>query len=112
MVNPYFVPKQCLILTKSDNGEASSDNHIAADSPACISFRAGLHDVSIWRQEKENMLMRYQSLTREAAARLMAGKKVNGFEKAMDVTDKFAGLVIKGKLPELTNAADTAELRK
>jgi signal transduction histidine kinase len=68
--------------------------------------------VSIWRQEKENMLMRYQSLTREAAARLMAGKKANGFEKAMDVTDKFAGLVIKGKLPELTKAADTADLRK
>jgi hypothetical protein len=44
MVNPYSVPKQCLILTKSDNGEASSDNHIAADSPPCISFRAGLHD--------------------------------------------------------------------
>ena len=32
----------------------------------------------------------------------MAGKKANGFEKAMDITDKFAGLVIREKLPELT----------
>ncbi len=61
--------------------------------------------ISIWRQEKENMLMRYESLTQEAAARLMAGKKSNGFEKAMDITDKFASLVIKGKLPELSTAA-------
>jgi signal transduction histidine kinase len=68
--------------------------------------------ISIWRQEKENMLMRYESLTQEAAARLMAGKKSNGFEKAMDITDKFASLVIKGKLPELSTAQDTAEMRK
>ncbi len=68
--------------------------------------------ISIWRQEKENMLMRYKSLTHEASVRLMAGKKVNGFEKAMDITDKFTGLVINGKLPELKNAADTAKLRK
>jgi signal transduction histidine kinase len=68
--------------------------------------------ISIWRQEKENMLMRYESLTHEAAARLMAGKKANGFEKAMDVTDKFAGLVIKEKIPELHSAADTANLRE
>jgi signal transduction histidine kinase len=68
--------------------------------------------ISIWRQEKENMLMRYKSLTHEASVRLMAGKKVNGFEKAMDITDKFTGLVINGKVPELKNAADTAELRK
>jgi signal transduction histidine kinase len=68
--------------------------------------------ISIWRQEKENMLMRYESLTQEAATRLMAGKKSNGFEKAMDITDKFASLVIKGKLPELSTAQDTAEMRK
>jgi signal transduction histidine kinase len=68
--------------------------------------------ISIWRQEKENMLMRYESLTKEAAARLMAGKKANGFEKAMDITDKFAGLVIREKLPELSNAQDTANLKK
>jgi signal transduction histidine kinase len=68
--------------------------------------------ISIWRQEKENMLMRYESLTKAAAARLMAGKKANGFEKAMDITDKFAGLVINEKIAELSNAADTANLRK
>jgi signal transduction histidine kinase len=68
--------------------------------------------ISIWRQEKENMLMRYQSLTKEAAARLMTGKKANGFEKAMDVTDKFTGLVVREKLPELRNAEDTAQLKK
>jgi two-component system phosphate regulon sensor histidine kinase PhoR len=68
--------------------------------------------ISIWRQEKENMLMRYESLTKEAAARLMAGKKANGFEKAMDITDKFAGLVINEKIAQLSNAADTANLRK
>jgi len=68
--------------------------------------------VSIWRQEKENMLMRYESLTKEAAARLMAGKKANGFEKAMDITDKFTGLVISEKLPILSNATDTANLKK
>jgi two-component system phosphate regulon sensor histidine kinase PhoR len=58
------------------------------------------------------MLMRYESLTKAAAARLMAGKKANGFEKAMDITDKFAGLVINEKIAELSNAADTANLRK
>ena len=68
--------------------------------------------ISIWGQEKENMLMRYKSLTHEASVRLMAGKKVNGFEKAMDITDKFAGLVISGKLPELSNASDSAKLKK
>ncbi len=68
--------------------------------------------ISIWRQEKENMLMRYESLTREASARLLAGKKVNGFEKAMDITDKFAGLVINEKIAELSGPADTANLRK
>jgi hypothetical protein len=31
-------------LTKSDKDEASSDNHIAADSPACLPCRTGLHD--------------------------------------------------------------------
>ena len=68
--------------------------------------------ISIWRQEKENMFMRYKSLTHEASVRLMAGKKVNGFEKAMDITDKFLGLVISGKLPELSNASDSAKLKK
>jgi signal transduction histidine kinase len=68
--------------------------------------------ISIWRQEKENLLMRYESLTKEASVRLLAGKKANGFEKAMDITDKFAGLVIKEKLPELRGASDTANLRK
>jgi signal transduction histidine kinase len=68
--------------------------------------------ISIWRQEKENMLMRYKSLTHEASVRLMEGKKVNGFEKAMDITDKFAGLIISEKLPELSTAEDSAQLKK
>jgi signal transduction histidine kinase len=68
--------------------------------------------ISIWRQEKENMLMRYESLTREASAKLLAVKKVNGFEKAMDITDKFAGLVISEKIADVSSAADTAKLRE
>lgn len=68
--------------------------------------------ISIWQQEKVNMLMRYESLTKEASYRLLAAKKVNGFEKAMDITDKFAGLVINEKLPYLGSVADTANVRE
>lgn len=68
--------------------------------------------ISIWRQEKENMLMRYESMTKEASYRLLAAKKINGFEKAMDITDKFAGLVISEKLPYLSNPADSANFKK
>jgi signal transduction histidine kinase len=45
-------------------------------------------------------------------SQVLAAKKANGFEKAMDITDKFAGLVINEKLAELSSSADTANLRK
>ena len=72
----------------------------------------GFMIISIWRQEKENTLMRYESLTREATSVLLRAKKFNGFEKAMDITDKFAGLVVEEKLPELRTATDTANLKE
>jgi signal transduction histidine kinase len=42
----------------------------------------------------------------------LAAKKANGFEKAMDITDKFTGLVISEKIAEVSSAADTANLRE
>ena len=39
-------------------------------------------------------------------------KKANGFEKAMDVTDKFTELVISERIPMLRTEADTVTIRK
>jgi signal transduction histidine kinase len=43
---------------------------------------------------------------------LLTGKKANGFEKAMDVTDKFTELVINEEIPLLRSEEDTVTLRK
>src|SRR5665648_232076 len=67
---------------------------------------------SIWKQKEEILMMRYKTLSREGLALLMSKKKANGFEKAMDITDKFAGLVASEKVPFLNSAGDTAEFRK
>lgn len=67
---------------------------------------------SIWNQKEEMLLMRYKSLSREGLAMLLAKKQVNGFEKAMDVTDKFAGLLINEEVPALSDRDDTLSLRE
>jgi len=68
--------------------------------------------VSIWRQNEEILMMRYKTLSREGLSLLMSMKKVNGFEKAMDITDKFAGIVASEKVPLLKEAKDSATFRK
>jgi signal transduction histidine kinase len=68
--------------------------------------------VSIWKQNEEILMMRYKTLSREGLSLLMSKKKANGFEKAMDVTDKFAGIVASEKLPLLNEAKDSATFRK
>ena len=56
--------------------------------------------------------MRYKTLSREALTILLTKKKANGFEKAMDVTDKFTELVIGEQIPLLRTEADTVTIRK
>lgn len=68
--------------------------------------------VSIWKQNEEILMMRYKTLSREGLSLLMSMKKINGFEKAMDVTDKFAGMVASEKLPLLREANDSATFTK
>jgi signal transduction histidine kinase len=65
---------------------------------------------SIWQQEEDIILMRYTNYSREGLSLLMSKKKSNGFEKAMEVTDKFAGYLISEKLPHLSDKSDTTEL--
>ncbi len=66
----------------------------------------------IWKQQEEILLMRYKTLSREGLSLLLSKKKANGFEKAMDISDKFAGLVATEKLPVLNSSDDTAAFRK
>lgn len=67
---------------------------------------------SIWKQKEEILFMRYKTLSREALTILLTKKKANGFEKAMDVTDKFTELVISERIPMLRTEADTVTIRK
>ena len=67
---------------------------------------------SIWKQKEEILFMRYKTLSREALTILLTKKKANGFEKAMDVTDKFTELVISERIPLLRTEADTVTIRK
>ena len=67
---------------------------------------------SIWKQKEEILFMRYKTLSREALTMLLTKKKANGFEKAMDVTDKFTELVINEEIPLLRSEKDTITLRK
>lgn len=65
---------------------------------------------STWRQKEELLLMRYSSLSREGLSLLISKKKSNGFEKAMDITDRFAGYLITDELPGLTTSNDSMAL--
>lgn len=67
---------------------------------------------SIWRQKEEILTMRYRSLSREGLSLLLAKKKSNGFEKAMDVTDKFAFYLVTEELNKAECLDDTAAIRK
>ena len=67
---------------------------------------------SIWKQREEILLMRYKSLSREGLSLLLTMKKQNGFEKSMDVTDKFADYLIENELPKLETTEDTVSLNK
>ena len=65
---------------------------------------------SIWQQKEEIILMRYTNLSREGLNLLLVKKKSNGFEKAMEVTDKFVGYLISEELPNLSDKSDTISL--
>ncbi|MGE5350013.1 MAG: hypothetical protein ACM3NP_12170, partial [Actinomycetota bacterium] len=65
---------------------------------------------STWRLKEEILLMRYRNLSREGLSLLISKKKSYGFEKAMDVTDKFAGYLISEEVSKLETSYDTAAL--
>ncbi len=67
---------------------------------------------SIWRQKEEILTMRYRYLSREGLSLLLSKKKSNGFEKAMDVTDKFAFYLVTEELNRPENANDTTALSR
>ncbi len=67
---------------------------------------------SIWRQKEEILTMRYRDLSREGLSLLLSKKKNNGFEKAMDVTDKFASYLLTEELNKREFADDSAAIRR
>lgn len=67
---------------------------------------------SIWRQKEEILTMRYRNLSREGLSLLLSKKKNNGFEKAMDVTDKFASYLIYEEMTMADCYDDTASIRR
>jgi signal transduction histidine kinase len=67
---------------------------------------------SVWQQKEEILLMRYRNLSREGLSVLLSRKKANGFEKAMEVTDKLAEFLVKEELSKLSDASDTLALNR
>lgn len=67
---------------------------------------------SIWKQREEILNMRYRDLSREGLSLVLSKKKSNGFEKAMDVTDKFASYLLTEELNKREFADDTAAIRR
>jgi signal transduction histidine kinase len=67
---------------------------------------------SIWRQKEEILTMRYRDLSREGLSLLLSKKKSNGFEKAMDVTDKFALYLLTDELNKRDFEDDTSAIRR
>lgn len=67
---------------------------------------------SIWKQKEEILNMRYRDFTREGLSMLLSKKQSNGFEKAMDVTDKFASYLLIEELNKREFADDTAAIRR
>ncbi len=67
---------------------------------------------SIWKQKEEILVMRYRDLSREGLSLLLSKKQSNGFEKAMDVTDRFASYLLIEELNKRELADDTAAIRR
>lgn len=65
-----------------------------------------------WKQKEEIIMMRYKSLSREGLSLLLAKKKSNGFEKAMDISDKFADYLISEELCKLYTSYDSVSLSR
>lgn len=63
-----------------------------------------------WQQKEEILTMRYRSLARDGLSLLVSKKKSNGFEQAMDVTDKFAEYLISDELGKLSSKKDSSSL--
>ncbi len=66
--------------------------------------------VSTWRQKEEIIMMRYSTLTRDGLSYLITERKSDGFEQAMDVTDRFADYLINEELPTLGDESDSTAL--
>ncbi len=67
---------------------------------------------SILKQKEELILLQYKTLSREGLNAFTIKNKANGFEKAMDVTDKFSGLLITEELPSLRSSSDSVAIIK
>lgn len=66
---------------------------------------------SILQQKEEMIMMQYKSLSKEGLSMLVGKKKANGFEKAMDITDKFTGLLVKEEMHKLSDSNDSSLLK-
>ncbi len=67
---------------------------------------------NIWRQKEEILNMRYRDLSREGLSLLLSKTQNNGFEKAMDVTDKLAFFLLTEELDKSEFANDTTAIRR
>lgn len=67
---------------------------------------------NIWRQKEEILNMRYRDLSREGLSLLISKKQSNGFEKAMDVTDKLAFYLLTEELNKSEVAGDSTAIRR
>lgn len=67
---------------------------------------------NIWQQKEEILNMRYASLSREGLSLLVLKKRINGFEKPMDVIDKFAGVLVNSDKETLLGSKDSTALKK
>ncbi len=67
---------------------------------------------NIWRQKEEILNMRYRDLSREGLSLLLSKTQSNGFEKAMDVTDKLAFFLLTEELDKSEYANDTTAIRR
>lgn len=65
-----------------------------------------------WKQKEEILTMRYRSLSRDGLSLILSKKKSNGFEKAMDIADKFTEYLIAEELGKLNNSKDSSSLAR
>lgn len=62
---------------------------------------------STWQQKEELLEMRYKNLSQEGLSLLITNQRNNGFEEAMDVTDRFAEFLITQYVSDLKSTEDS-----